>query len=70
MAVTARTPQEQIVIDFFRILSTGEPEPIRAERIVASRGASVKTLRYLASRGYSEESVERLVADLESRALG
>jgi hypothetical protein len=28
--VTARTPQEQIVIDFFRILSTGEPEPIRA----------------------------------------
>lgn len=29
-AVAARTPQEQVVIDFFRILSTGEAEPIRA----------------------------------------
>ncbi len=53
-----------------RAVASLEPEPIRAERIVASRGASVKTLRYLASHGYSEESVERLVADLESRALG
>ena len=29
MAVTARTPQEQTVIDFFAILSTGELEAIR-----------------------------------------
>ena len=28
--VTARTPQEQLVLDFFRILSTGELEAIRA----------------------------------------
>ena len=47
-----------------------EPEVVRAERIVSSRGSSTRTLRYLASRGYSEESLERLVADLESRALG
>ena len=47
-----------------------EPEIVRAERIVASRGASTRTLRYLASRGYSEEALEHLVADLESRALG
>ena len=30
MGVTARTPQEQTVLDFFRILSTGELEAIRA----------------------------------------
>jgi uncharacterized protein len=28
--VKATTPQEQLVLDFFRILSTGELEPIRA----------------------------------------
>ena len=47
-----------------------DPETARAARIVASRGASGRTLRYLASRGFSEESLEGLVADLESRALG
>ncbi len=51
-------------------VATLEPESIRAARIVASRGASVGTLRYLASRGFSEESLDSLVADLESRALG
>jgi regulatory protein len=47
-----------------------EPEEARASRIVATRGASVRTLRYLASRGFGEASLEPLVADLESRALG
>jgi regulatory protein len=47
-----------------------EPEPVRAGRIVASRGVSERTLRYLASRGFAEESLDGLVADLESRALG
>ena len=28
--VTARTPQEQLVLDFFRILSSGDLEAIRA----------------------------------------
>jgi ketosteroid isomerase-like protein len=28
--ITAKTPQEQLVLDFFRILSTGELEAIRA----------------------------------------
>ena len=51
-------------------LASLEPEGARAARIVASRGASERTLRYLASRGFSEESLEGLVADLESRALG
>jgi SOS response regulatory protein OraA/RecX len=47
-----------------------EPEAARASRVAASRGASVQTLRYLASRGFGEESLEQLVAELESRALG
>ena len=51
-------------------LASLEPEPVRAARIVASRGVSERTLRYLASRGFSEESLDGLVADLESRALG
>jgi regulatory protein len=51
-------------------LATLEPEAVRASRIVAARGASLRTLRYLAARGYSEESLEGLVADLETRALG
>jgi len=52
------------------VLAMLEPESVRASRIVADRGTSARTLRYLASRGYSEEAVESLIADLESRALG
>jgi regulatory protein len=52
------------------VLAMLEPESVRASRLVAHRGASTRTVRYLASRGYSEEAVESLVADLESRALG
>ena len=51
-------------------LATLEPEAVRASGIVASRGATARTLRYLATRGFSEDSLEGLVADLESRALG
>jgi len=46
-----------------------EPEAARAARIVAARGRTTKTLRYLASHGFGEESVEGLVADLKDRAL-
>lgn len=35
-----------------------EPEPVRAARIVARRGASPKTSRYLARKGFAAESVE------------
>lgn len=47
-----------------------EPEGARASRIVTARGASARTLRYLSSRGFGEESLEALVAELEQRALG
>ena len=35
-----------------------EPEAVRAERIVAGRGSSVKTARHLARKGFSEDSIE------------
>jgi regulatory protein len=39
-----------------------EPERERAARIAAQRGRSVKTARYLASRGFGEEALDALVA--------
>jgi regulatory protein len=47
-----------------------EAEVDRVARIVGRRGASARTLRYLASRGFAEESLEGLVADIEPRTLG
>ena len=41
------------------------PERLRAERIVAQRGRSVQTARYLASRGLGEDAVEAAVAQTE-----
>ena len=39
-----------------------EPERERAARIVEQRGHSLKTARYLASRGFGEEALDGLVA--------
>jgi regulatory protein len=44
-------------------------EAERAAAIVERRGSSVRTLRYLASRGFSEDSLEQLIADIASGAL-
>ncbi|HEX6725345.1 MAG TPA: regulatory protein RecX [Gaiella sp.] len=44
-------------------------EAERAAAIVERRGRSARTLRYLASRGFSEESLEPLIADFGSGAL-
>ena len=41
----------------------------RAAAIVERRGRSARTLRYLASRGFSEDSLESLIADIGSGAL-
>jgi regulatory protein len=46
-----------------------EPERVRVSRIAAARGRSVKTVRYLASRGFAAESLEDLVAEAGSGAL-
>jgi regulatory protein len=42
----------------------------RAERIVARRGSSPKTLRYLAGKGFSEEVVRAVVARSQEEPLG
>lgn len=39
-----------------------EPELTRAERIVAERGRTAKTARYLAARGFDEDAVASAVA--------
>jgi regulatory protein len=46
-----------------------EPEADRAVRILQARGRTRRTLRYLASRGFSAESLEPLIADAENGAL-
>jgi SOS response regulatory protein OraA/RecX len=46
-----------------------EPESDRAARIVESRGSTPKTARHLASKGFSEETLEMLVADLSADAI-
>jgi SOS response regulatory protein OraA/RecX len=44
------------------------PEADRAARIVEARGRSARTLRYLAARGFAEESLDDLIAELGDRA--
>ena len=46
-------------------LSEVEPERARAARIAAERGRSLKTARYLASRGFGADSLEGVVAGEE-----
>ena len=43
-------------------LDTLEPERARAERIADRRGRTVKTARYLASKGFDAESLTAIVA--------
>jgi regulatory protein len=46
-----------------------ESERERARRIVASRGRSTTTARFLAARGFSEDAVETVVAPEEIEAV-
>ena len=46
------------------------PERVRAESIIEARGRSQRTARQLAAKGFSEESLEALVADLATDRLG
>ena len=55
--------------DILAALAALEPESERAGRIVAARGSTVRTARYLASRGFSEDALETLVAELSADAI-
>lgn len=52
------------------VLEALEPEADRAARIVAARGASVRTLRMLGAKGFSEAALEPFVAHLDDGTLG
>jgi hypothetical protein len=47
-----------------------EPEGERAARIVARRGSSAKTARYLAAKGFSDDLISAIVARAGDEALG
>jgi len=47
-----------------------EPERARAERIVARRGRSAKSGRFLAAKGFAEDTVEAAVAWQGSEGVG
>lgn len=47
-----------------------EPESDRAERIVARRGATAKTARYLAGKGFSDDVLSTIVARAGDERLG
>lgn len=47
-----------------------DPESERARALVRERGASPRTLRFLASRGFAEDFVDDLVAQLREDELG
>ena len=51
---------EEVVADVLAVLP---PETERAERAFAKRGGGAKALRYLAGKGFSAESIERLRDD-------
>jgi regulatory protein len=47
-----------------------EDESTRAQRVLARRGRSPKTVRYLASRGFGEETLEEIVARSTEGTIG
>ena len=47
-----------------------DSERDRAERIVARRGVSAKTARYLASKGFPEDVVHAVIAHSRGQAVG
>jgi SOS response regulatory protein OraA/RecX len=53
-----------------RAIAALEPEAVRAQRLVEVRGSSIKTLRFLGSKGFCEETLESLVADLTAEGIG
>ncbi len=46
-----------------------EPEHVRAARIADARGRTPRTWRFLAAKGFREESLEALVADGDEGAI-
>lgn len=52
------------------VIAELEPESARADAVIETRGRSVQTARYLAAKGFSEDSVAQLVAHLATESIG
>jgi SOS response regulatory protein OraA/RecX len=52
------------------VLALLEPEAVRARAIVERRGTTSKTARYLAGKGFSRETIGRLVASGGTDEIG
>jgi SOS response regulatory protein OraA/RecX len=71
MAIAFRLEREGVSGDLAeRAVSALEPETERARQLVARRGATPKTARWLASRGFAPDSVESAIAVGEGAELG
>jgi SOS response regulatory protein OraA/RecX len=79
-ALAARGAGDQLIADDLRrqglapelvdaAVEALEPEPARAAAIVARRGSSPKTWRYLAAKGFAAETIESLVAEHDDGAI-
>jgi SOS response regulatory protein OraA/RecX len=64
----ARAGLDHDVVD--HALDSLSPERERAEEIVARRGASPKTARYLTGKGFSYDVVESFIAQSRRETLG
>jgi SOS response regulatory protein OraA/RecX len=65
--LTSAGVAQELVADAIAAL---EPEHERARRIVARRGASAKSARYLAGKGFSDDAVRAAVAHGYDETLG
>jgi SOS response regulatory protein OraA/RecX len=63
--IRAALARERIEPDLTEhVLAALEPEAERARRLVAARGTGLGTARYLAARGFCEESIEAALPGL------
>jgi SOS response regulatory protein OraA/RecX len=46
-----------------------EPEPARAQALVGRRGATPRTWRFLAAKGFAPDTIEALIADGDEGAI-
>jgi SOS response regulatory protein OraA/RecX len=51
------------------VIADLEPEATRAASLIETRGRNARTARFLAAKGFSEASLEPLVADLAAEAI-
>jgi len=70
-AIVFRLEREGVTRELVeRAVSALEPETERVRRLVARRGATAKTARWLASHGFAADSVEAAIAESDGAELG